>query len=752
MDSGSLFASAAINIGLALIVLSIFSILKKQPSNAAIYYARRLSLRHRISFEPFTFHRLLPSVAWIPRAFRVSEDEILSSGGLDALVTIRLFKLGITFSFVSSLIGLVVLLPVNYFSQDKSSGSYHSLDSLTISNIREGSDLLWVHFSYLCFISFYGIYLLHKEYKGILVKRIQQLKSMRQRSDQFTLLVREIPLCIEHKAHGCNVEHFFSKYHPRTYHSYQILSDVKELDHLLKAKSIMGKIEEGRKKFGFLNDKREPLLSYTSQQNAMKIALLEEKLRKYHDIIHNLQVQTAAKHKELPVAFVTFKSRLGAALASQSQHSLNPLMWITELAPEPRDVSWKNLAIPVRLLPIREFGVIVGAFLLTIFFAIPVTAVQGIAKFEKLKKWFPPAMAINMIPGLSSIVTGYLPSAILNGFIYVVPFAMLAMAKLAGCVSRSNEEIKACNMVFYFLVGNVFFLSLLSGSLLDELEEYLTHPRNFPSHLASAVSAQADFFATYILTSGLSGFSLEILQPGLLSWDLLKSCLCCSRKEKEAYLYSLPHARIIPFISLFLLIGMVYAVVAPLLLPFLIGYFCLGYVVYVNQIEDVYATTYDTFGLYWPHIHHYIIIGILLMQVTMIGLFGLKSKPAASISTIPLLLITLYFNEHCKSRFLPTFHCYPIQEAMENDELDEKSDELEVNYETAADAYCLPCLQPPDFLLASVSTSTQQLMRRLLVIGGIYSLLISPKSQFERNINEEINKVQGASKSCHKQV
>ena len=87
-------------------------------------------------------------------------------------------------------------------------------------------------------------------------------------------------------------------------------------------------------------------------------------------------------------------------------------------------------------------------------------------------------------------MTGYLPSAILNGFIYVVPFAMHAMAKLAGCVSRSNEEIKACNMVFYFLVGNVFFLSLLSGSLLDEIEEYLTHPKNFPSHLASAVSAQ----------------------------------------------------------------------------------------------------------------------------------------------------------------------------------------------------------------------------------------------------------------------
>lgn len=96
---------------------------------------------------------------------------------------------------------------------------------------------------------------------------------------------------------------------------------------------------------------------------------------------------------------------------------------------------------------------------------------------------------------------------------------------------------------------------------------------------------QADFFVTYILTSGLSGFSIEILQPGLLSWDFLKSCICCTGKEKDAYLYSLPHSKIIPFISLFLLIGLIYAVVSPLLLPFIIGYFCLGYVVYVNQVK-----------------------------------------------------------------------------------------------------------------------------------------------------------------------
>lgn len=70
----------------------------------------------------------------------------------------------------------------------------------------------------------------------------------------------------------------------------------------------------------------------------------------------------------------------------------------------------------------------------------------------------------------------------------------------------------------------------------------------------------------------------------------------------------------------------------------------------VMQIEDVYITTYETCGLYWPYIHHYIIVAIILMQVTMIGLFGLKAKPSASFSVIPLLVVTILFNEYCKIR------------------------------------------------------------------------------------------------------
>ncbi|XP_057497430.1 CSC1-like protein At3g54510 [Actinidia eriantha] len=543
------------------------------------------------------------------------------------------------------------------------------------------------------------------EYDDILTKRIQQLCNNRHRSDQFTVLVREIPLCEEHKAHGCCVEHFFSKYHPYSYRSYQILYDGKDLDELLKeAKHLARKIKSLRHQSLTKKCNKEYSLSDSYGQDA-KVVQYEERLEELCQKISYIQCKKMLEQKELPVAFVTFRTRWGAALAAQSQQHSNPLLWITEMAPEPRDVLWRNLAIPYRHLPLYKIGVFVAASLLTIFFAIPVTAIQGIAKFERLRKWFPPAMAVQMIPGFGPVITGYLPSAILSGFIYIIPFAMLAMAKLAGYVSRSKKDIKASNMVFYFLVGNVFFLSLLSGSLIDQIGESFTHPKDFPSRLASAVSAQADFFMTYILTNGLAGFSLEILQPGLLIWDTIKSYTWGHGKDKHLYLYSLPYYRVIPFVSVSIIIGMVYAVVAPLLLPFLIGYFFLGYIVFITQIEDVYETIYETCGQYWPYIHHYIFLAIVLTQITMIGLFGLKSKPSASFATIPLLVLTIMFNEYCKIRFLPTFCRYPLKDAMTNDDLDEKSGLMETNYQKALDAYCPPCLRPVNFTAEEPNSS-----------------------------------------------
>lgn len=76
---------------------------------------------------------------------------------------------------------------------------------------------------------------------------------------------------------------------------------------------------------------------------------------------------------------------------------------------------------------------------------------------------------------------------------------------------------------------------------------------------------------------------MEVLQFGLLTWQFLK--VHSLGHGKEPYLYGFPYYRVVPIVSLAILIGVVYAVVAPLLLPILLIYFLLGYAVYINQVD-----------------------------------------------------------------------------------------------------------------------------------------------------------------------
>lgn len=91
----------------------------------------------------------------------------------------------------------------------------------------------------------------------------------------------------------------------------------------------------------------------------------------------------------IPVAFVSFDSRWGAAVCAQTQQSKNPTLWLTNWAPEPRDVYWKNLAIPFFSLSIRRLVIGLSVFALVFFYMIPIAFVQSLANLEGLEKVAP---------------------------------------------------------------------------------------------------------------------------------------------------------------------------------------------------------------------------------------------------------------------------------------------------------------------------------------------------------------------------
>lgn len=91
----------------------------------------------------------------------------------------------------------------------------------------------------------------------------------------------------------------------------------------------------------------------------------------------------------VPAAFVSFRSRWGAAVCAQTQQTSNPTVWLTEWAPEPRDVYWNNLSIPFVSLTVRRLIIAVAFFFLNFFYVIPIAFVQSLANLEGIEKALP---------------------------------------------------------------------------------------------------------------------------------------------------------------------------------------------------------------------------------------------------------------------------------------------------------------------------------------------------------------------------
>ena len=95
----ALLTSVGINFGLCVLFWTLYSSLRKQPANYDVYAPRLLSDGQSQGSSTFRLERLLPTPDWVRRAWQSSEEELLSSSGLDAVVFMRIITFRLIFSF-----------------------------------------------------------------------------------------------------------------------------------------------------------------------------------------------------------------------------------------------------------------------------------------------------------------------------------------------------------------------------------------------------------------------------------------------------------------------------------------------------------------------------------------------------------------------------------------------------------------------------------------------------------------------------
>lgn len=692
----SLLTSLGINLGLCILFFMLYSILKKQPGNFEVYAPRLLAEGKSKRISHFNLERLLPSPGWVRRAWQPSEEELLSSSGLDTVVFMRIFIFSFRVFLVAGILGIFVLLPVNCVgdqlkSIDFSDFSNNSLDLFTISNVKNGSKWLWLHFCSVYIVTVWVCYLLYYEYKYISLKRIAYFYSSKPQPHQFTILVHSIPVSAGSSV-GDTVEKFFSEYYPSTYLSNVVVRRTNRLRGLINdAKKLYKKLDRLQSEpnqpklkrgccFGLFGEKVDLVDQY------------EKKLEGLEENVRLEQSEVSLAGEDVRAAFVSFKSRYDAAIAFHLQQSINPTQWVAEQAPEPHDVYWPFFSSSFMRRWISKLLVIVAFILLTILFLIPVVIVQGLTNLNQLETWLPFLKSILTLTIVSEVITGYLPSLILQLFLKAVPPIMEFFSSIQGYMALSDIEKSACNKVLWFTIWNVFFANVLSGSALY-LINIILDPKNIPAKLAVAVPAQASFFIAYVVTSGWTGVSSELFRVIPFICSLIRKPFVKS-EDDDIEVPSIPYHKEIPKILFFGLLGITYFFLAPLILPFLLVYLCLGYIIFRNQFLNVYAPKYETAGKFWPIVHNSMIFSLVLMHAIAIGIFTVKKLSIASTLIFPLPVLTLLFNEYCRKRFLPIFIAYSAESLIKRDRQDQNEPSMDEFFHELVTAYQDPALAP----------------------------------------------------------
>ncbi|XP_020272404.1 CSC1-like protein At3g21620 isoform X2 [Asparagus officinalis] len=649
--------SAAINILTAFAFFVAFAILRLQPFNDRVYFPKWYLKGVRSSptssgtvvtkFINLNFRSYLRFLEWMPAALKMPESELIDHAGLDSGVYLRIYLIGLKIFVPIAIAAFAVLVPVNWTNDtlEKSSIVYSDIDKLSISNIKIGSQRFWAHILMAYAFSFWTCRVLLKEYEIVASMRLHFLATEKRRPDQFTVIVRNVPPDPDESISEL-VEHFFLVNHRDNYLTHQVVYDTNKLAKLVNEKKQM----QNWLDYYQLKYERNPLKRPSGKTGFLGLfGKKVDAIDFYMSEIEKLSKKEAAECERIkntpksimPAAFVSFRTRWGAAICAQTQQTRDPTMWLTDRAPEPRDIYWNNLAIPFVSLTVRRLIVAVAFFFLTFFFMIPILFVQSLANIEGIEKALPFLKKVLEVPVIKSFIQGFLPGIALKIFLVFLPTILMLMSKFEGFISLSALERRAAGKYYIFILVNVFLGSIITGAAFEQLNTFIHQSATeIPRTVGTAIPMKATFFITYIMLDGWAGIAGEILRlKPLIVYHLKNFFLVKTEKDRDEAMDpgSIGFDSNEPQIQLYFLLGLVYAVVTPFLLPFVIVFFGLAYVVYRHQIINVYNQEYESAAAFWPAVHGRIITALVIAQLL---LFGLLSTKAAAQST-PFLVVLI---------------------------------------------------------------------------------------------------------------
>ncbi|KAI5795120.1 hypothetical protein EDC01DRAFT_654152 [Geopyxis carbonaria] len=694
-----------ISVLLGLGAFTTFCILR--PRFPQFYYARKIRI-HRASSLP----DLPPSLfGWIPALWRVTDQEVLATAGLDAYVFLAFFKMAIKFLVAASVLAAVVLAPIHaHFHTEPKDKSLHEIPKLVSSQmlfsgknpkaLPQDKSYLWAHVIFVYVFTSLVFYFLLDQTQEVVQIRQNYLGNQATVTDR-TIKLSGIPE--ELRSEGI-LKEYIEKLKIGKVESITICRKWQELDRLMEERqNTLRKLEEAHTAHhshpkingdagsgpdlahnntpgmtpdeeampllggdaGGHFDSSRPRLTLRkgwfklSSKKVDAINFLTNKLQDLDDKI------TEARRKEysaMPLAFITMDSVPAAQVAIQALLDPTPGAMIARQAPSPSDIVWPNTYLSRTSRSFRGWAISISVTLLSIFWLVPVTALAALWDLHQIRQISPGvADFLEDHEVLGSLVQTFLPTLVLTLLNVAIPYLYDWLSNYQGLISQSEVELSVIGKNFFFTFFNLFLAFTISGTafktqaLWDTLRD-ISDTQKIATLLAKAVQDLGPFYINLIVLQGLGMFPLRLLQIGSVTlYPVTKFGAKTPRDYAELVQPTMfKYGFYLPQPILIYIVCIVYSVLEDgfTILVFGLLYFILGYFTYKYQLLYAMDHPRHSTGGAWPMIVYRVILGLLVFQLTMAGWLSLAGAYTRAALITPLIAFTgwsvWHYNKHYK--------------------------------------------------------------------------------------------------------
>jgi len=636
---------------------------------------------------------------WVKPVWSYTEEELLAIVGLDAITFLRFIRMCSIITTVLSVILGATLIPVSLvYNLKYNKASSYSTQSTALSVITVAEmygTFLWAPIIMSYFAVIVALFFIFKNYQHMV-----RLRWAFFRSDAYqnsfaarTLMLTGVSRDLQSDEALSSLLSTIGMPYPTTeVHIGRVMGSLPEIvelhdDTVRKLERVLASylkdpnnVSQKRptvrvhKTMGMFGGERVDAIDhYTAQINK-----LEASIENWRDRI--------AERKPESYGFASMGAVPYAHAAAKSLKGKKPRGVKIELAPEPRDILWKNLVMSATARFTSNFFGFLYLSIVVFFNAVPLLAVALIAQMSSfigtlgfLKAWH------NASAWSFAAVAGLVPPAISGVMGYFLPIIMRRIAKYRGERTRTQLDKVVTGQYFAFMIVSQFVLFTLIGILItsiativSEISDHKSAGAVFDTLRQQTVVVKkqylnmSNYWLTWIpLRFYLSIFDLAQVLKLLLVW-FRKGLLGRTPRDVREYTkppnfeYSIYYANLLFLFA----VGLLYACLAPLVIIFTAAAFWISLAVYKYQLMYVCVTKVESGGQLWRVIVNRLLASIIFMQLILIFVVALDDTVSTTariikaVASVPPIAIVIGFKIYCVARFDRQFDWY-IPEAPE---------------------------------------------------------------------------------------